>query len=139
MLQNKELREGIGARRRGRLNRRVNALFLKIAGGHLRAYSALKHRGRRSGRDYTTPLSAYPFGDGFVVALLYGEAQNVDWVQNVMAAGQCLLQTRGEEYLLERPEIIPASQAESAFPPLLRWLNRSRGIREYLWAHRRAT
>jgi len=139
VLQNEEQRGGIGARRRGRLNRRANALFLKIAGGPLRAYSALKHRGRRSGREYTTPVSAYPFGDGFVVALLYGEAQNVDWVQNVMAAGQCLLQTRGEEYLLERPEIIPASQAESAFPPLLRWLNRSRDIREFLWVHRRAS
>jgi deazaflavin-dependent oxidoreductase (nitroreductase family) len=137
MLQNEEHGGRSGARRRGRLNRRANALFLKIAGGRLRAYSALKHRGRRSGREYTTPVSAYPFGDGFVVALLYGEAQNVDWVQNAMAAGRCLLQTRGEEYILERPEIIPASQAESAFPPLLRWLNRSRGIQEFLWVHRR--
>ena len=137
MLQNEDQPGGIGARRRGRLNRWANALFLKIAGGHLRAYSALKHRGRRSGQEYTTPLSAYPFGDGFVIALLYGQAQNVDWVQNVLAANQCLLRTRGEEYLLERPEIIPASRAETAFPPLLRLLNRSRGIREFLWAHRR--
>ena len=136
MLQNEEQRGGIRARRRGRLNRRANALFLKIAGGHLRAYAALKHRGRRSGREYTTPVSAYPFGDGFVVALLYAEAQHVDWVHNVMAAGQCLLQTGGKEYRLERPEIVPASQAERAFPPLLRWLNRSRGIRECLWVHR---
>jgi deazaflavin-dependent oxidoreductase (nitroreductase family) len=135
--RDEEQRRRIGARPMGRLNGRANALFLKIAGGHVRAYSALKHRGRRSGREYTTPLSAYPFGDGFVIALLYGKAQNVDWVQNVMAADQCLLQTRGEEYLLERPEIIPASRAETAFPPLLRLLNRSRGIREFLWVHRR--
>ena len=137
MLQNEEQRGETGTRRKGRLNRQANALFLKIAGGRLRAYSGLKHRGRRSGREYTTPVSAYPFGDGFVVALLYGEAQKVDWVQNVMAAGQCLLQTGGKEYRLERPEIVPASQAERAFPPLLRWLNRSRGIREFLWVHRR--
>jgi hypothetical protein len=134
---NRERQGKIGVRPRRQLNRRANALFLKIAGGRLRAYSALKHRGRSSGREYITPLSAYPLGDGFVMAVLYGEAKNVDWVRNVMATDQCVLKTRGEEYVLERPEIIPASQALAAYPPLLRFVYRSRGIHEFLWAHRR--
>jgi deazaflavin-dependent oxidoreductase (nitroreductase family) len=134
---NRERQGKIGVRPRRQLNRRANALFLKIAGGRLPAYSALKHLGRSSGREYVTPLSAYPLGDGFVMAVLYGEAKNVDWVRNVMAAGQCVLKTRREEHVLERPEIIPASQAEAAYPPLLRFMYRSRGIHEFLWAHRR--
>lgn len=127
----------IGALPRRQLNRRSNALFLKIAGGRLRAYSVLKHRGRRSGREYVTPLSAYSLGDGFVMAVLYGEAKNVDWVRNVMEASRCVLKTCGEEYVLEGPEIIPASQALAAFPPLLRVVYRARGIHEFVWAHRR--
>jgi hypothetical protein len=129
--------EQIGARPRRQLNRRANALFLKIAGGGLRAYSALKHVGRSSGREYITPLSAYPLGDGFVMAVLYGEAKSVDWVRNVMAASQCVLKTHGEEFVLEGPEVIPASQALVAYPPLLRFVYRSRGIQEFVWAHRR--
>jgi hypothetical protein len=70
------------------------------------------------------------------MAVLYGEASKVDWVRNVMAAGRCVLKTRGEEYVLEKPEIIPASQADAAYPPPIRWVYRSRGIHEFVWAHR---
>ena len=115
-----------------------NAIFLKIAGGPFRAYSALKHVGRSSGREYVTPVSAYPLGDGFVFALLYGDGANVDWCRNVMAAGQCRLLTRGQEYMLERPEIIPAEQALPSFPLLARRMYRDRGIQHFLWVHRKA-
>ena len=117
-------------------NRLANAFFLKIAGGRFRAYSLLRHVGRKSGREYRTPITAFPLGDGFALALLYGEAAEVDWCRNVMAAGTFILKTRGEEYTLERPEIIPASKALEAFPPLFRFYYRSRGIQQFLWAHR---
>ena len=51
-----------------------NQLFLKISGRRLRAYSIVKHVGRRSGREYVNPVSAYPLGDGFVITILYGLA-----------------------------------------------------------------
>jgi hypothetical protein len=117
-------------------HRRANAIFLKIAGGPLRAYSALKHVGRSSGREYVTPLSAYPLGDGFVLPLLYGDAKSVDWCRNVMTAGQCKLLTRGREYVLERPEILSAEQALAAFPLPTRLLLRARDIQQFLWVHR---
>lgn len=135
MSETAERQGKVRARPRRQTNRRANALFLKIAGGRFRAYSALRHLGRSSGREYVTPLSAYPLGDGFVMAVLYGEASKVDWVRNVIAAGGCVLKTCGEEYVLEKPEIIPASQAEVAYPPFIRWVNRSRGIHEFVWVH----
>ena len=118
------------------LNRSSNAFFLKIAGGRFRAYSLLRHVGRKSGKEYRTPISAFPFGDGFVLALLYGDAAEVEWCRNVMAAGKCVLKTLGQEYRLERPELIPPTQALEAYPPLFRFLYRSRGIRQFLWLHR---
>jgi hypothetical protein len=117
-------------------NRLANAFFLKIAGGRFRAYSLLKHVGRKSGREYRTPITAFPLGDGFALALLYGDAAEVDWCLNVMTAGTCKLTALGQEYTLEKPEIIPASKALAAFPPLFRFYYRSRGIEQFLWAHR---
>jgi hypothetical protein len=57
-------------RRRNGARPSSNRLFLKISGRRLRAYSIVKHVGRRSGREYVNPASAYPLGDGFVFPVL---------------------------------------------------------------------
>jgi deazaflavin-dependent oxidoreductase (nitroreductase family) len=67
--------------------------ILKIAGRRLRAYSIVTHVGRRSSRPYRNPVSAYPLGDGFVIAVLYGRESQ--WVRNVMASGSFTLRTKG--------------------------------------------
>jgi hypothetical protein len=92
--------------------------------------------GRTSGRQYRNPVSAYPLGDGFVIAVLYGTESN--WVRNVMAAGGFTLQTKGRDYQLERPEIITPAQALPAYPALYRRKMRSRNIQDFVWAHRAA-
>ncbi len=111
-----------------------NRLFLAISGRWFRAYSIVRHVGRTSGREYRNPVSAYPLGDGFVIAVLYG--MQSQWVRNVMAAGRFTLRTRGRDYQLERPQIIPPAQALTAFPPLYRRMMRSRGIQAFVWGHR---
>jgi hypothetical protein len=121
---------------RSQLHKRSNAIFLKISGGRLRAYSLLKHVGRISGKEYATPLTAYPLGDGFVIALLYGDATTVNWCRNVMATGKCIIKTRGQEHVLGRPEIISAAQALPVYPLLFRFVYQSRDIQQFLWVHR---
>jgi deazaflavin-dependent oxidoreductase (nitroreductase family) len=121
----------------GDVQRVSNRLFLKIAGKRFRAYSILKHTGRRSGREYQNPVSAYPLGDGFVIPVLYGTGSQ--WVRNVMAAGGFTLRTRGQDVPLGRPEIIPPSRALAAYPPLLRWTMKARKIQNFVWAHRVAS
>ena len=111
-----------------------NRVLLKISGRWFRAYSIVRHVGRTSGREYHNPVSAYPLGDGFVIPVLYGARSQ--WVRNVMAAGRFTLRTKGRDYPLERPEIVPPARALAAYPPLLRRLMRSQGIQEFVWAHR---
>lgn len=111
-----------------------NRILLKISGRWFRAYSLVRHVGRTSGRGYRNPVSAYPLGDGFVIPVLYGARSQ--WVRNVMAAGRFTLRTKGRDYPLERPEIVPPARALAAYPPLLRRLMRSQGIQEFVWAHR---
>ncbi|WP_084525822.1 hypothetical protein [Nocardia vaccinii] len=97
--------------------------------------SVLHHVGRRSGRPYSTPLSAFPLGDGFVLAVAY---PRVDWCENVLAAGRCTLTRNGEHHALERPELVPISDALKAYPLLVRPFILAAGMDKFLWLHRSA-
>jgi len=114
-----------------------NRIFLKISGRRLRAYSIVRHVGRTSGMEYRNPVSAYPLGDGFVIAVLYGIQSQ--WVRNVMAAGRFVLRSKGRDYILERPEIIPAARALPAFPLWQRAMLKRRNIQAFVWGHRANT
>jgi deazaflavin-dependent oxidoreductase (nitroreductase family) len=71
--------------RLARLNRRVlNPVIGKVAGRRLSPVAYMLHQGRKSGRQYRTPVMPLPLGDGFLVSLPYGP--NRDWVRNVVAA-----------------------------------------------------
>jgi deazaflavin-dependent oxidoreductase (nitroreductase family) len=120
------------------LSKRGNPYLLKIAGTRLGMLyfnlSALDHVGRRSGRPYVTPLSAYPLGDGFVLAVAY---PHVDWCENVLAAGKCTLKWNGKEYALERPEVIPRAEAMKAYPLLVKpFLAGGAGQNKFVWLQR---
>jgi hypothetical protein len=113
---------------------RANRIFMTISGRWLRAYSIVRHVGRTSGREYQNPVSAYPLGDGFVMPVLYGTQSQ--WVRNVMAVGRFTLRTKGQDHLLERPELIPPKRALAAYPLLLRWVIRGQRVEQFVWAHR---
>ena len=63
------------------------------------------HRGRKTGRQYRTPVNVFPRPAGrYVLALTYGS--DTDWVKNVMAAGGCELLTRGKHIELTAPRLV---------------------------------
>ena len=89
-----------------RFNRRVtNPLLMRGLGG-LRppGYAVVVHHGRRSGRAYRTPISVFRRRGGYVVALTYGP--RTDWLRNVLAAGECLLERRGRRVRLANPRVV---------------------------------
>lgn len=110
------------------IQRRVNPSTLRSAGTPSSDYAVITHVGRRSGHVYTTPVSALPFGEDFVIPLPYGA--HTDWCRNVLAAGTCTLRWHGQEYLLEQPEVVPRAQVESELP--LSGKNRLANIGAYL-------
>jgi len=107
----------------------------KHAGREHSVTAVLTHVGRRSGRPYQTPLGAQPYGDGFVVSLPYGS--QTDWCRNVVAAGECTLAWRGQNFQLERPEIIPGPQVFQELPVLPRIMLHGGGIHDFLWLHKK--
>jgi len=119
-----------------RFTKTANGPMRKLAGTRLGMLyfnlGALHHVGRRSGRSYATPLSAYRLGDGFVFGVAYPE---VDWCRNVLAAGKCTLTWNGNEYALEGPELISTAEAMKAYPLLVKPFIAGPGTHTFLWLH----
>jgi deazaflavin-dependent oxidoreductase (nitroreductase family) len=61
------------------------------------------HRGRRTGREYRTPVMTFRDGGTVVIALPYGA--DADWVRNTLAAGGCELLTGGRRVALTEPRV----------------------------------
>lgn len=91
-------------RRAAHFNRLVtNRLTLPLA-PWLPGFGVVIHTGRKSQREYRTPVNVFATPGGFVFALTYGK--DADWVRNVEAAGGCELITRGRHYRLHAPRIV---------------------------------
>ncbi len=98
-------------------NKHVTNPIMKTFAGR-RVYAIVHHAGRFSGKCYTTPVLAMPVQDGFVIPLPYGE--QVDWYQNVQAAGSCELEWQGKLFQVYKPQLIEPDQALPAFPGWVR-------------------
>lgn len=87
-----------------RLNRvGLNRLTRRLA-PRLPGFGVVVHRGRRSGREYRTPVNVFRSSGGVRIALTYGA--DSDWVKNVLAAGGCRLHTRGRYLDLAAPHLV---------------------------------
>jgi deazaflavin-dependent oxidoreductase (nitroreductase family) len=105
--------------RLARFNRRVlNRVIGRIAGRRLSPVAYMLHQGRRSGRQYRTPVMPLPLPDGFLVSLPYGAKR--DWVRNVVAAGRCTLLRGGRRFELADPRLLDAAGAAPLLPAALR-------------------
>jgi deazaflavin-dependent oxidoreductase (nitroreductase family) len=78
-------------------------------------FGVVVHRGRRSGREYQTPVNVFPRSDGVRIALTYGA--DSDWVKNVLAAGGCQLRTRGRYLRLSDPHLVHDPDRSGIRPP----------------------
>jgi EmrB/QacA subfamily drug resistance transporter/deazaflavin-dependent oxidoreductase (nitroreductase family) len=109
----------------------VNPLVLLVAGRRwMPVVGILHHRGRRSGREYATPIGMRPLGDGFVIPRTFSD--NAAWYQNVKAAGEGRVTYLGRDYHVVEPEVVDYTTAKPAFPRYELLQFRLIGINEYL-------
>jgi deazaflavin-dependent oxidoreductase (nitroreductase family) len=87
------------------------------------------HHGRRSGKEYQTPVNVFATADGYVIALTYGT--ETDWVKNVVAAGGCELRTRGKVVRLTAPRLFHDENRRD-IRPLERQMLRVLGVADFL-------
>jgi deazaflavin-dependent oxidoreductase (nitroreductase family) len=115
------------------LKHTLNPLTLRLATAGIGPFAIVRHVGRRSGKQYATPLLLAPIAGGLVAELTYGP--NVDWFQNVKAAGKCTIVRGGKEIAIDRIEPMNADAGRQAFPLaariVLRILRRNHYVQMY--------
>lgn len=113
-----------------RFNRFVTNPILGLVSGWAPGFAIIRHRGRRSGKIYTTPVNIFAVDGGFIVALTYGA--NVDWVKNVISAGVCSIRHRREEIALVDPAFVSTAEGLAAMPLVVRTLLGLLNVTEFL-------
>jgi deazaflavin-dependent oxidoreductase (nitroreductase family) len=93
-------------------------------------FAMLRHVGRRSGKTYEIPIMVWKVADGFVIALTYGP--HVDWLRNLQSAGGGSLRWHKQEYTLQQPAFIDLKTAETAFPPMIKYILRRLSTHEFV-------
>ena len=94
------------------LNRTLNPLTLRAARRGRGPFSLVRHRGRKSGRTFETPLILAPVPGGFVAELTYGD--EVNWYRNILR-GHGVVVHRGREYPITSVEPLDRAQGLAAF------------------------
>jgi deazaflavin-dependent oxidoreductase (nitroreductase family) len=115
--------------------RATRPLALRSAGKEGSSTSVVRHVGRRSGRVYETPVVAAQHDDSFLIALPYGE--RTDWLKNILAKGSAAVVTNGHTYEVDRPEVIPMTEATAYFRPRDQRMHRQFHVDSALQVHQR--
>jgi deazaflavin-dependent oxidoreductase (nitroreductase family) len=112
-----------------RFNARFTNRLTRTFAGRLPGFGIITHVGRRSRRTYQTPVNVFHDGDRYVIALTYGA--DSDWVENVVAANGCELQTRGQAVRLTGPRIV-ADPSRRLVPTPIRPVLRLIGASDFM-------
>jgi len=113
----------------------LNPAMRRLAGRPPCPMAALgRHTGRRSGRQYVTPVGAQLAGNTVVIPLTFGTES--DWSRNVRATGGCSIRLGGTDYDAVAPEVLSAAEARpvvrSAYTAWQRGMFRMLGIKQFL-------
>lgn len=93
---------------------RFNKVAVKAAGSRLvPLWAAVEHRGRKSGKTYTTPVAIVgSTPDALYIGLPWGP--RTDWVRNLQAAGGGRLRWKGATYAVSEPVLVGKAEALAA-------------------------
>lgn len=113
-----------------KLNRAVWNNFAAPFTPHVPGFAMVAHRGRKTGKLYRTPVNVFRRPDGtYAVALWYGT--NADWVRNVLAAGECVIETRTKTIGMTDPRIVH-DPTRAGLPLPVRQTLRVLGVSDFL-------
>jgi deazaflavin-dependent oxidoreductase (nitroreductase family) len=91
--------------------------------------AVLHHRGRKSGKQFHTPVQAFRTKTGFIVGLAY--SSNANWAMNLLAADGGEMSRGGRRYALTQPRK-RGVEARDDLPPVIAFTMRKLGIEDFL-------
>ena len=92
-----------------RFNRHVTNPVQRLWAGFIPTMGILEHVGRRSKREYRTPLTVFTTDEGVAILLTYGPDR--DWLKNITAAGGGRLKRYGRTFSVTDPRMVPKAAA----------------------------
>jgi deazaflavin-dependent oxidoreductase (nitroreductase family) len=106
-----------------------NPLQLRFS-GRSGMSATVHHVGRRSGTPYATPVIAHRSDHEVIIPLPYGI--EVDWLRNVLAAGEAVIDLDGRSLGCDDPAVVDIHEVVDLLPPSMVRTVRLNGAREAL-------
>ena len=130
-LSNTERREHLEHKRlqNKRFNNKI-IMSVGRAGHHLSLFGLLKHTGRKSGKQYCTPVRLLRDGESFIIPLIYGESSS--WYKNLTSLNTIELVWQGKTYHVGNPQLLELSQGNKKFPWISRVLFKRDGLEKFV-------
>jgi deazaflavin-dependent oxidoreductase (nitroreductase family) len=95
-----------------RFNRHFTNPIQRMWAGWAPTMGILEHVGRKSGKQFRTPLTVFTTDDGVAILLTYGP--NRDWLKNITAGGGGRIKRYGKTFTVQDPRVMPKAEAAPA-------------------------
>lgn len=112
-----------------RFNRVATNHVTRPLAARMPGFAVVHHQGRKSGKNYRTPVNLFRRPGGYLIALTYGSG---DWVKNVVAAGGCEIETGGKRLRAQEPHIVH-DETRRHMPPGVRHLLQLMNVTDFLY------
>lgn len=109
-----------------KFNKKIGNKIQGLWAPYLPPWVVVLHVGRKSGRQFRTPVMAFKRGDSLYVNLLYGSGAH--WVRNVMTAGEAEVIRAGRTHRVTDPTIVVRTDHEGDLPFETKVFPRGTGI-----------
>lgn len=101
----------------------VNPLLRPLS-KRMPGFAVISHRGRTSGTQYDTIVTAYRKDDVLAIGLIHGKT---NWVKNVLAAGEADIHVGRKDLHLVNPRVLPVGTVDATLPRIPRMLAKRQG------------
>ena len=91
----------------------LNPVMLRFSGRSGQT-AVVRHVGRRSGTSYATPVIAHRSGQDVIIPLPYGT--DVDWLRNLLAADQGVVDFEGQSFRVDEPTVVDIDNVIGLLP-----------------------
>ncbi|TDK86348.1 nitroreductase family deazaflavin-dependent oxidoreductase [Mycolicibacterium mucogenicum] len=91
----------------------------------LPGFTVVKHRGRKSGKQFETTVNSFRKGDVLAIGLLHGKT---NWVKNVLAAGEADMCVSGTDLHVVNPRVLPAGTVDPSLPRIAQLVAKRSGV-----------
>ena len=95
----------------------TNPVWVRLFAGRSANSALLHHVGRKSGKAFVTPLTAHRSADTIIIPMPYGT--QTDWLRNLQAAGQGVVELNHRTYSVDEPEVVPVDEVMPLLSPMV--------------------